>query len=150
MATKFKKEDALTRFHGVIQPRLSDWSPLNEFHPDCDRGLAPECMVMLLCRQCLKFELDQFHDFLGQVETPFGNGEKEKSFLPRQIGILAVPLSISVDESQLLVDEPGTDGMECVVNLSWLLFPSLAPQMASDFKTRSIAKEPFNVPDFVF
>jgi hypothetical protein len=73
-------------------------------------------MSTLLCDECLKPELDDFHRSLEQTEIPLGQGETEDEFLYRQIGVLVVPISLSYEEARLLASELQTDGLSCVVN----------------------------------
>jgi hypothetical protein len=114
MATTFTREDAQTCFRCDINPPSFRLISLERV--PSDDGLIPECMVTLLCQDCLRFELDDFHEALNQTSIPFGEDATEESFLCRQIGVLVVPLAVSYNESRLLVEELQTDGLECVVN----------------------------------
>ena len=115
MATLFSHEDKMTCCHcGTIRPsfRLISLERVR----NSDAGLIPECMVTLLCDVCLKYQLEYFHGSLGQCSIPLGNEETDDSFLVRQFGVLVVPISLTYDESRLLVEELETNGLECFVH----------------------------------
>jgi hypothetical protein len=67
---------------------------------------------MLVCQDCLKLELDDFHKSLDQVMKPLQEWElPEERCLSREYGVVVVPLKLTYDESRLLVEELGTDGL---------------------------------------
>jgi hypothetical protein len=111
MTIRFNREDALTCCSCFIEK-----SSFRLMVPGKDGGLVSTCMSTLLCDECLKPELDDFHRSLEQTEILLGQGETEDEFLYRQIGVLVVPISLSYEEARLLASELQTDGLECVVN----------------------------------
>ena|SRR5450631_149984 len=114
MATLFSLEDAMTCCHCGTTPPSFRLISLERVR-NADSGLVPECMATLLCDVCLKYELKHFHESLDQCSIPLGKEETENSFLCRQFGLLVVPMSLTYDESRLLVDELETNGLECFV-----------------------------------
>jgi hypothetical protein len=115
MTIRFNREDALTCCSCFIEKPSFRLISL-ELVPGNDGGLVSTCMSTVLCDECLKLELDDFHRSLEQTEIPLGQGETEDEFLYRQIGVLVVPISLSYEEARLLASELQTDGLECVVN----------------------------------
>jgi hypothetical protein len=115
MTIRFNREDALICNSCFIEKPSFRLISL-ELVPGKDGGLVSTCMSTLLCNECLKPELDDFHRSLEQTEIPLGQGETEDEFLYRQIGVLVVPISLSYEEARLLASELQTDGLECVVN----------------------------------
>jgi hypothetical protein len=57
--------------------------------------------------------LDDFHKSLDQIKKPIEEWESsEERHLSREYGVVVVPLKFTYSESQLLIDELGTDGLE--------------------------------------
>lgn len=115
MATKYSPEDAQTCFECDVRPPSFRMISL-ELAPNKDRRLVPECIAFLLCDVCIKIQMDNFHAALGQARIPLEDDETDDRFLARQLGVLVIPLSISRTESELLIEELETSGLECVVN----------------------------------
>ena len=85
--------------------------------PNNARNLVLECTATLLCQDCLKLELDDFHKSLEQVKKPIEEWESsEDRHLSREYGVVIVPLKLTYSESQLLIEELGTDGQERFLN----------------------------------
>ena len=78
--------------------------------------LEPDCLVGLLCDACLRLEIDGVLDGFAQSGTPVGLHESPDRCLLRQVGFAVVPLAFSQRESQLLVEELGTDVLDTPVN----------------------------------
>lgn len=111
MATIFKKEDAETCCKCDSKNPSFRLISL-ELVPNNARGLVPECSATLLCQDCLKLELNDFHESLDQMSKPLEEWElPEERCLSRGYGIMVVPLKLTYDESRLLVEELGTDGL---------------------------------------
>src|ERR1700677_3126788 len=115
MNIRFNREEALTCCSCFIEKPSFRLISL-ELVPGKDGGLVSTCMSTLLCDECLKPELDDFHRSLEQIEIPLGQGETEDEFPYRQIGVLVVPIPLSYEEARHLASELQTDGLECVVN----------------------------------
>jgi hypothetical protein len=65
----------------------------------------------------LELELDDFHESLDQTEKPLEEWElPEERCLSREYGLMVVPLGLTYDESRLLVEELGTDGLVKFLN----------------------------------
>jgi hypothetical protein len=73
-------------------------------------------MATLLCEECLRDALNDLQLCFAQRWIPIGDEEGEEHSLTRQVGVLITPISITSEESQLLVDELKTDDRDCVVN----------------------------------
>jgi hypothetical protein len=115
MTIKFTKEDAQTCFTCDIHQPSFRFISL-DLVPGKDRALVPTRVVTLLCKDCLRLALDDFHESLKQCEIPLEEGETEDHFFTRQIGVLVVPISLSYEEARLLGSELQTDGLESVVS----------------------------------
>jgi hypothetical protein len=116
MATKFKREDAETCC-GCDSKDPSFRLISLQLVPNNARNLVPECTATLLCQDCLKLELDDFHKSLDQIKKPIEEWESsEEHHLSRDYGVVVVPLKLTYSESQLLIEELGTDGMERFLN----------------------------------
>ena len=112
MATIFKKEDAETCCGCNLKDPSFRLISLQSV-PNNARSLVPECTATLLCQDCLKLELDDFHKSLDQIKKPIEEWESsEEGHLSRDYGIVVVPLKLTYSESQLLIEELGTDGLE--------------------------------------
>ena len=112
MATIFKKEDAETCCGCNLKDPSFRLISLQSV-PNNARGLVPECTATLLCQDCLKLELDDFHKSLDQIKKPIEEWESsEERHLSREYGVVVVPLKLTYSESQLLIEELGTDGLE--------------------------------------
>ena len=112
MATIFKREDAETCC-GCNSKDPSFRLISLQLAPNNARNLVPECTATLLCLDCLKLGLDDFHKSLDQIKKPIEEWESsEERFLSREYGIVVVPLKLTYSESQLLIEELGTDGLE--------------------------------------
>jgi hypothetical protein len=112
MATIFKKEDAETCCG--CNSKDPSFRPISlQLAPNNARSLVPKCTATLLCRDCLNLELDDFHKSLDQIKRPIEEWESsEERHLSREYGVVVVPLKLTYRESQLLIDELGTDGLE--------------------------------------
>ncbi len=115
MARKFKREEAKTCFRCQSYSASFRLISLVKL-PNENRTLEPNCLVELLCKSCLKFEIDDLYEGLAQSSIPVGVDESPDVCLSRQIGFAVVPLTFSERESQLLIDELRTNGVESVVN----------------------------------
>ena len=112
MATIFKKEDAETCC-GCNSKDPSFRLISLQSVPNNARSLVPECTATLLCQDCLKLELDDFHKSLDQIKKPIEEWESsEERHLSREYGVVVVPLKLTYSEYQLLIEELGTDGLE--------------------------------------
>jgi len=115
VAIKFKKEDAKTCFRCQVnapQFRLISLEKL----PTESGTLEPDCLVELLCPGCLRLEIDDFYEALGQSSIPVGADETPDVHVCRQIGFAVVPFTFSERESRLLIDELRTNGIESAWN----------------------------------
>ena len=83
MTIRFNREDALSCCSCFIEKPSFRLIAL-DLVPGKDGGLVSTCMSTLLCDECLKPELDDFHRSLEQIEIPLGQGETEDEFLYRQ------------------------------------------------------------------
>jgi hypothetical protein len=115
MATKFKREDAMTCFRCHSDSPTFRLISLVKL-PTENRTLEPDCLVELLCTPCLRFEIDDLYEGFAQLSVPVGADESPDACLSRQIGFAVVPLTFSERACQLLVDELRTDGLELTVN----------------------------------
>jgi hypothetical protein len=115
MMMKFTVEDDLTCCECNFNKPVFRLISLERI-PRKDRILAPICMATLLCEKCLKNALNDLHQSFGQCQVPLQKEETEGHFLMRQIGVLVIPISMTSEESQLLLDELQTNGLERVVN----------------------------------
>ena len=116
MATMFTKDDAQTCC-GCESNDPSFRLISLQLAPNNARSLVPECTATLLCQDCLKLELDDFHKSLDQIKKPIEEWESsEGRYLSREYGVLVVPLKLTYSESQLLIEELGTDGLERFLN----------------------------------
>ena len=112
MATMFTKDDAQTCC-GCDSKDPSFRLVSLQLVPNNARNLVPECTATLLCQDCLKLELDDFHKSLDQIKKPIEEWESsEERHLSREYGVVVVPLKLTYSESQLLIEELGTDGLE--------------------------------------
>jgi hypothetical protein len=112
MATIFKKQDVETCCRCDLKEPSFRLISL-ELAPNHVRDLAPECAAMLVCQDCLKLELDDFHESLDQVMKPLEKWElPEERCLSRAYGVVVVPLKLTYGESRLLVEELESDGLE--------------------------------------
>lgn len=112
MASIFKKEDVETCC-GCHAEYPSFRLISLQLVPNNARSLIPKGTATLLCRDCLNLEFDDFHKSLGQIKRPIEEWESsEESHLSREYGVVVVPLKLTYRESQLLIDELGTDGLE--------------------------------------
>jgi hypothetical protein len=76
-----------------------------ETAPDGHGNLTSQCAASLVCDDCLEKALSEFCEFTGQIRIPVTNEETEDDFLTRPIGVVAVPISLSSNDSRLLIDE---------------------------------------------
>ncbi len=110
---QFKEEDAQTCFAcNVHKPEFRMISL--ERVPRKDRFLIPTCAATLLCRRCLKIAFSELHLSFTQCQFPLGNDETENHSLVRQMGLLVTPIWIAREEWQLLLEQFGPDGPECI------------------------------------
>jgi hypothetical protein len=72
-------------------------------------------MAGLFCESCLRLEIEEYYDAFGQAKIPLGEDESPKGFFCRQVGFAVVPLTLSKEEADVLVDELDTDWLECAV-----------------------------------
>lgn len=115
MPITFSREDASTCFRCDSNPPSFRLISLERF-PSESRELEPDCMAGLFCEACLKLEInDYFEDFI-QKDVPLGCDESSEGFFCRQIGFTVVPLMLSKEESELLVEEIKSDWLEAMVN----------------------------------
>jgi hypothetical protein len=116
MATMFAKDDTQTCCGCDSKDPLFRLISL-QLVPNNARSLVPECTATLLCQDCLKLELDDFHKSLDQIKKPVEEWESsEERHLSREYGVVVVPLKLTYSESQLLIEELGTDGLERFLN----------------------------------
>lgn len=115
MANTFKKEDAKTCFGCDQEPPSFRLISLERF-PNQSRQLEPDCIAGLFCEACLKIEINEYFKAFAQSDLPLGSDESTERCLCRQIGFAVVPLSLSVEESKLLVEEIEVDWLEATVN----------------------------------
>ena len=116
MATMFTKDDAQTCC-GCDSKNPSFRLISLQLAPNNARNLVPQCTATLLCLDCLKLGLDDFHKSLDQIQKPIEEWESsEKRHLSREYGVVVVPLKLTYSESQLLIEELGTDGLERFFN----------------------------------
>jgi hypothetical protein len=116
MATMFTKEDAQTCC-GCDSKDPSFRLISLQLAPNNAGILVPICTATLLCQDCLKLELDDFHKSLDQIKRPIEEWESsEERHLSREYGVVVVPLKLTYSESQLLIEELGTDGLERFLN----------------------------------
>jgi len=82
-----------------------------------ERSFIPANFASISAEQCKKLELDDFHKSLDQIKKPIEEWESsEEGHLSRDYGIVVVPLKLTYSESQLLIEELGTDGLERFLN----------------------------------
>jgi len=116
MATMFTKDDAQTCC-GCDSKDPSFRLVSLQLVPNNAKSLVPECTATLLCQDCLKLELDDFHRSLDQIKKPIEEWESsEERHLSREYGVVVVPLKLTYSESQLLIEELGTDGLKRLLN----------------------------------
>ncbi len=116
MATMFTKDDAQTCC-GCDSKDPSFRLISLQLAPNNARSLVPECIATLLCRDCLQLELEDFHKSLDQIKKTIEDWESsEERHLSRVYGVVVVPLELTYGESQLLIEELGTDGLERFLN----------------------------------
>ena len=112
MATMFTKDDAQSCC-GCDSKDPSFRLISLQLAPNNARSLVPECTATLLCQDCLKLELDDFHESLYQIKKPIEEWESsEERHLSREYGVVVVPLKLAHGESQLLIEELGTGGLD--------------------------------------
>ena len=112
---QFTEEDAQTCFACNVQKPVFRIASLERV-PSKDGFLIPACAATLLCRRCLKIAFSELHQSFTQCQIPLGNNETENHSLVRQVGVLVTPISITRREWQLLLEQFGTDGSECVAD----------------------------------
>ena len=115
MPITFNREDAKTCFRCHSNSPSFRLISLEHF-PNEFREFEPDCMAGLFCEPCLKLEIKEYLDAIGQTREPLGSDESSDGFLCRQIGFTVVPLMLSENESKLLVEEIQTDWLEAMVN----------------------------------
>jgi len=115
VANTFTREDSRTCFRCDQDPPSFRLILLERF-PNESRELEPDCMTGLFCAKCLRLEIDEHFDAISQNKEPLGKDESTDSCLCRQIGFTVVPLTLSEDESKLLVGEIEADWLEAMVN----------------------------------
>jgi hypothetical protein len=74
--------------------------------------LKQECSASLVCESCLKTELNEFYEALGQLRIPLETEENEASYLTRPIGLVVIPVSFDPFDARRLVEE-----LECELDL---------------------------------
>ena len=115
MATTFTQDDAKPCFHCSVNAPVFRLISLEQF-PDEKRDLVPDIMAGLFCESCLRFEIESYYDAFEQAKTPLGENESPDGFFCRQVGFAVVPMTLSHEEAQVLIDEFDTDWLECEVN----------------------------------
>jgi hypothetical protein len=115
VATRFNQKDASTCFNCHSNAPSFRLISLEKIPTDA-RQLEPGCLVGLFCNECLRFSLEGVFEGFVQSKSPLRSHESPDSCLCRQVGFAVVPLEFSQQESQLLIDELGTDCVEPVVN----------------------------------
>jgi hypothetical protein len=73
-------------------------------------------MAGLFCETCLRLEINDYFDAIAQNKEPLGSDESTEGFLSRQIGFTVVPLMLSENESNLLVEEIKAKWLETAIN----------------------------------
>jgi hypothetical protein len=115
VAIKFKRQDAKICFRCQVNPPQFRLISLEKL-PTEGGTLEPECLVELLCLGSLRLEIDDFYVALAQSSIPVGADETPDVRVCRQIGFAVVPLMCNERESQLLIDELRTNGIETAGN----------------------------------
>jgi hypothetical protein len=109
--TSFSEEDAARCFSCDEKPPEFRLIRLGKYLGK-NRELIPDVSATLLCGECLGEELSEFHESLAQAKEPVAESESEDRSLVRDYGLLVVPLDLSKDEAELLIDELKTSGIE--------------------------------------
>lgn len=109
MAIKIKGEDAKTCFRCQSNPPQFRLISLQNLPTD-GGSLEPDCLVELLCTNCLRPEIDDLYEALPQSNLPLGEDESPEICVTRQIGFAVVPVLFRELEAQLLIGELRTDG----------------------------------------
>jgi len=112
---KFNREDSRTCFRCDSNPPSFRIISI-EKTPTDDGNLEPDCLVALICQSCLRPEIEDLCNEFAQSSSPVSVDESPERCLCRQVAFAVVPLMFSQRESELLVDELGTDGLEMVLN----------------------------------
>jgi hypothetical protein len=73
--------------------------------PDGSGILTSKCAAALVCEDCLEKALSEFHEAVKQIRIPFSEEESEDNYLTRPIGIVAIPIGLSSNDSRLLMAE---------------------------------------------
>jgi hypothetical protein len=73
--------------------------------PDGSGILTSECAAALVCEDCLEKALREFYETIRQIRIPVSKEETEDNYLTRPIGIVAIPIWLSSNDSRLLIDE---------------------------------------------
>jgi len=115
VAIKIKREDAKTCFRCQLNPPQFRLISLKKL-PTEGGTLESECLVELLCPGCLQLEIYDHYEALEQSSIPVGAVETPDVHVCRQIGFAIVPLMLCERESQLLIDELTTNGLETAEN----------------------------------
>ena len=76
-----------------------------ERSPKRSRVLKQECSASLVCESCLRTELNEFYEALGQLGIPLEAEENEESYLTRPIGLVVIPMSLHPSDARRLVEE---------------------------------------------
>jgi hypothetical protein len=112
MATIFKKEDAETccgcNSKGSFIP--ANFASISA--EQCKKpGSGMYCYAAL--PGLPEARIGRFHKSLDQIKKPIEEWESsEERHLSREYGVVVVPLKLTYSESQLLIEELGTDGLE--------------------------------------
>src|ERR1700737_618834 len=101
---QFTEKDSQTCFACSVQKPEFRLVSL-ESVPSKGEFLIPTCAATLLCRSCLENAFSKLNQSFTQSQNPLGNDETENHSLVRQVGLLVVPISLTSDERQLLLEE---------------------------------------------
>jgi hypothetical protein len=115
VTTKFNREDSKTCFRCDSNPPSFRLLSIQKT-PTGNAHLETDCFIALICQSCLRPEIEDLRQGLALSSTPVGDDESPNRCLCRQVGFAIVPLLFSQRESELLIDELGTDCLEVTVN----------------------------------
>jgi hypothetical protein len=113
MMIQFSEKDAQTCFACSVQKPEFRLVSLERV-PRKDGILIPTSAATLLCRRCLITAFGELHQSFTQYRFPLGHDETENHSLVRQVGLLVTPISMTLEERQVLLEELG-DGDQQIV-----------------------------------
>jgi len=101
---QFSENDAQTCFACSVQKPEFRLISLERV-PRKDRTLIPTSAATLLCRRCLIIAFGELHQSFAQFQFPLGHDETENHSLVRQVGLLVAPISMTLEERRVLLEE---------------------------------------------